>query len=230
MSKKKNVPKKEQKRRDDAKKKKNKEEYEEALRRAQHLYIHCKDPKTGEAVIIETSRKLQQVIKDLMDTGMKHGADFLEQEIKIEGYLQELDKETKTVHMVPHTVSEGKVQDVMLELGNLLLSKEQTIQHLRRFITKIMDQSELTMITFDAVFETDKDGVAMTGETVIDTNPNVVKDAHYVVLDNSMKAHRERLREFGEKNGIKYPESQDEVNNIVKPGDALFSVPLSKGT
>jgi len=205
-------------------------DYKEAMRRSQHLYIYCKDPTTQEDVAIETSRKLQQVIKDIMDTGIKYGAAFLEQTIRIEGYIQEFDPETKVLHMVPKEVAAGQVKDVMLKLGSLLLSKEQAVQHLRRFVTNLMDQSELTMLTFDAVFESDRDGVAMTGETIIDTNPKVVKDSHYIVMDNSMRSHRERLREFAESKGVKYPKNQDEINSIVKPGDALFSVPLTKGT
>jgi hypothetical protein len=92
-----------------------------------------------------------------------------------------------------------------------------------------MDQSELVMASFDVVFDNEREGVTMTGETVIDPTPDQVKDNHFVVMDNSMNAHTGRLRTFGEEQGVKYPESQDKVKNLVLPGDASFSVPLDRG-
>ena len=208
---------------------KKKADAEEAARRAGHLYIYCKHPETQEEQIIETSRKLQQVIKDLMDTGIKYGADFVEQEIRIQGYAQEIDKEEKVIRYVPVTIAEGPVKDVMQKLGSSLLSKEQAVVHLRRFITRLMDQSELTMCSFATVFEGDRDGVTMTGESVIDSNEGVVKPTHYIVMDNSLKSLTSRVKEYGEGIGVNYPEDQDALKKIITPGDAEFSVPTTSG-
>jgi hypothetical protein len=202
---------------------------EEAEERVKYFYIHCKDPETGEPLIIKTSRKITRILKDLMDTSIKHGEAFMEQEIEIQGYSREVDKEKGILNIKPYTIAKGKVEEVIGMLGEQLLSKEEAIVHLRRFLTRLMDQSELVMVSFDAVVDNEREGVTMTGETVIDPTPENVKDNHFIVMDNSMKAHINRLREFGEEQGVKYPENQDEVKNLVLPGDAAFSVPLDKG-
>jgi hypothetical protein len=202
---------------------------EEAEERAKYFYIHCKDPENGEDMIIKTSRKITRIIKDLMDTGIRHGEAFLEQEIVIQGYSREVDQEKSIINFKPYMIAQGKVQDVIGELGKHMMRKEEAVIHLRRFLTNLMDQSELVMASFDLVFENEREGVTMTGETIMDPTPEAVKDNHFIVMDNSLNAHVSRLREFGEKQGVVYPEDQDKVKNLVLPGDASFSVPLDKG-
>jgi len=202
---------------------------EEAEDRVKYFYIYCKDPESGEDLVIKTSRKITKIIKDLLDTSVKHGEAFMEQTIKIQGYSREVDQEKQVINYKPYILSEGKVKDVMGFLGERMLSKEAAVVHLRRFLTSLMDQSELVMASFDVVFDNEREGVTMTGETIIDPTPDQVKDNHFVVMDNSMNAHTGRLRTFGEEQGVKYPESQDKVKNLVLPGDASFSVPLDRG-
>jgi hypothetical protein len=202
---------------------------EEAEERAKYFYIYCKDPETQEDLIIKTSRKITRIIKDLMDTSIKHGEAFMDQEIEIQGYSREVDQEKAIINFKPYVVAKGKVQDVIGNLGKHMMRKEDAVIHLRRFLTNLMDQSELSMASFDLVFDNEREGVTMTGETVIDPTPGSVKDGHFIVMDNSLNAHVTRLREFGEEQGVKYPEDQDKVKNLVLPGDASFSVPLDKG-
>ncbi len=181
------------------------------------LYVECKEPETGEDMVLELPGHIPTVLDALKISCNKYEG-FIDQEIRVVGY-NEIDFDGKPM-LHPSEIFKGRVREGMEVLASQCLSNEHVIHQMIMSLRALARISNLKMVTFDYIL--DNEGNSLTGGSTLVLDKENATKGEFLMLHSAMLGHAESFKEEAMNVGVIF---EDDTGGIIVPGGPGYIKP-----